>query len=169
VNVPIVSRPRITLVAAVARNGVIGNGNQLPWHLPADLKRFKSLTLGHPILMGRRTYESIGGPLPGRRNLVLTQQRDWRAAGTETVPTLADAFAAAADGELMVIGGAAVYAATLPYADRLELTEIDADVPGDTFFPPLARQQWRELARETHAPDERNALPYAFVTLARSA
>jgi dihydrofolate reductase len=169
-----VTGPRLELVVAVARNGVIGRGNGLPWRLPADLAYFKRLTMGHPVLMGRRTWDSIGRPLPGRQNLVLTRDPAWRASGAVAVHSLAAARAAAgAAPSIMVIGGAELYRATLELASVLHLTEIEADVEGDVEFPGWRRAgwrgEWRELARERHAADERHAWAFSFVTLARQA
>lgn len=130
----------VVLIAAVARNGAIGRGGTMPWHLPADLKRFKRTTLGAPMVMGRRTWDSIGRPLPGRRSIVVTRNPGWRAEGAETAGSLSAALALAGPvPQVFVIGGAQIYAEALPLADRLELTEIDADVEGDTFFPPWDR------------------------------
>jgi len=160
--------PRIVLVVAMARNGVIGQDGALPWHLPDDLRRFKALTLGKPILMGRRTWESIGRPLPGRTNLVLTRDPAFRAEGASAVASLEAAVAAAAGHEeLMVIGGAQVYALAAPLAFRVHLTAIDAEVEGDTRLPPFDRGEWREVAREHHAADARHAHAMDFVTFER--
>lgn len=162
-------RPRLTLVAAVARNGVIGVEGALPWRLPADLQHFKALTLGKPILMGRRTWESLGRPLPGRRNLVVTRQPGYAAPGAEVYPTPAAALAACAGlPEVMVIGGGELYAQLLPQADVLELTEVAAEVRGDARFPDFDRTAWREASREAHAADERHAHAYDFVRLERA-
>jgi dihydrofolate reductase len=162
--------PALALVVAAARNGVIGQGNALPWHLPEDLRHFKRLTLGAPILMGRRTWDSIGRPLPGRRNLVLTRDRAFRAEGAEAVHSLAEAQQAAAGApRLMVIGGAELYRLALPAARLLYLTEVDAEVDGDVRFPAFRREEWRELGREAHPADARHAYPYSFVTLERQA
>jgi dihydrofolate reductase len=162
------SRPALVLVVARARNGVIGRDNGLPWHLPDDLRHFKSLTIGKPILMGRRTFESIGRPLPGRLNLVLTRDRAFHAAGITVVHDLDAALVAAGDvPELMVIGGADLYRQLLPHAMRIELTEVDGDVPGDTRLEAFPAAEWRELSRTTHAADARHAWPYSFVTLER--
>lgn len=160
------ARPAVTLVVAMARNGVIGAGGALPWRLPDDLRRFKTLTMGRPVLMGRRTWTSIGKPLPGRSNLVLTRDATFRAEGATIVHSLEDAFAHAGR-ELMVIGGAEVYALALPYATRIELTAVDADVDGETRLPPFDPGAWREVARERHAADERHAYAMDFVTLER--
>ena len=158
----------LTLIAAVARNGVIGKDNRLPWHLPADLRHFKALTSGHTVIMGRKTWESLPPnfrPLPGRRNIVVTRNAAFRAEGATVVNSLADAVAAAQDGEAFVIGGAELYAAALPLADRLQLTEIDADFEGDTHFPAFDSREWRETAREAHLDE--SSFDYAFVTYER--
>jgi dihydrofolate reductase len=159
----------LTLIAAVARNGVIGRDNRLPWHLPADLKHFKALTTGHAVIMGRKTWESLPEkfrPLPGRQNIVVTRNAGYAAAGANVVTSLADAVAAASGGEAFVIGGAELYVAALPLADRLQLTEIDADYEGDTWFPPRDPRQWRERARD--AQRDEAGLGYAFVTYERT-
>lgn len=159
----------LTLIAAVARNGVIGKDNRLPWHLPADLKHFKALTTGHAVIMGRKTWESLPPnfrPLPGRQNIVVTRNADYAASGASVVASLADAVAAAAGDEAFVIGGAELYATALPLAHRLQLTEIDADFDGDTHFPLIAPRQWREAARATHRDEA--GLGYAFVTYERT-
>jgi dihydrofolate reductase len=162
-----VSQPAIAVVA-VSENGVIGNDNRLPWHLPDDLKRFKSLTMGHALLMGRRTFESIGRPLPGRRNLVLTRNPGWRAPGCEPVPTPAAARAAAGEGgRLFVIGGASVYLACWGLVGRVELTEVHATIAGDTRLEGFDRADWREVFREDHAADARHDHAFSFVTLER--
>jgi dihydrofolate reductase len=158
------SRNAVAIVA-MADNGVIGRGNGLPWHLPDDLKRFKALTMGHVLLMGRRTYDSIGRALPGRRNLVLTRNAAWRAPGCETVTSLE--AARAGNETLFVIGGAEVFALCWPIVGRMELTEVHVDVEGDTFLEGFDRRDWRETARVTHAVDARHAWPFDFVTLVR--
>ena len=156
---------RLVLIAAVARNGVIGKDGGMPWHLPADLQRFKRLTLGHPILMGRRTWESLGRPLPGRRNIVISRQPDWHADGAEHAASLPAALERVSGDPLaFVIGGAQLYAQALPLADGLELTEIDHDFDGDTRFPDWNRTRFVETARQTHtAPD---GWRYHFVSYA---
>ncbi|MFO1428062.1 MAG: dihydrofolate reductase [Steroidobacteraceae bacterium] len=159
-------RPRITLVVAMARNGVIGRAGGLPWRLPDDLRRFKALTMGKPVLMGRRTWESIGRSLPGRANLVMTRDPAFRAAGARVVGSLEEALAQAQD-ELMVIGGAEVYALATARATRVYLTAVDADIEGDTRLAPFDAGSWREIAREHRAADERHAYPMDFVTLER--
>ncbi len=142
----------VTIVAAVARNGVIGVDGGLPWHLPDDLRRFKELTLGHVLVMGRKTYESIGRPLPGRTTVVVTRTTGWDPGSSEvlvsgSVPAALDA-AAAIDGEVFVVGGAQVYVDAMPLADRLDLTFVDAEPDGDTHFPVVDWREWRELRRE---------------------
>lgn len=142
--------PRLSLIAAVAANGVIGSDNALPWRLSEDLKRFKALTLGHPVIMGRRTFESLGRPLPGRRNIVVSRNAAYRAEGCEVAASLDAAVAACRDAseEIFVIGGAQVYAEALAQAHRLYLTEIRRDYPGDARFPEFDRRLWRETSRE---------------------
>lgn len=153
--------PRITLILARARNGVIGASGGLPWHLPEDLAFFKRTTMGHPIVMGRKTWESIGRPLPGRRSVVVTRDRGYAAAGAEVVHGLDEAVALCADAaEIFVIGGAGLYADALPRADRLLLTEIDAEFDGDTFLPAPSAAVWSEATREHHPPA--GARPYGF-------
>ena len=159
---------QICLIAAMAANRVIGKNNALPWHLPADLKRFKALTTGHPVLMGRKTHESIGKPLPGRRNLVLTRNQGYSAPGCELVHTLDAALAACAGApEIFVIGGAELYRESLPRAQRLEFTEIHARFEGDATFPKFSLAEWREIRRETHAADAGVPFSYDFVSYAR--
>ncbi len=156
----------VFLVVAVAANGVIGADGGLPWHIPADLKRFKALTMGKPMVMGRKTFESLPGLLPGRRHIVLTRDRTWQAAGAEVTHDLADALAVAGEGEVAVIGGAEIFALALPQARRIELTEVHAEMAGDTIMPALD-EGWRETARENHAPS--GDLPgFSFVTLERA-
>jgi dihydrofolate reductase len=158
----------LVLVAALDRRGAIGKGNALPWHLPDDLRRFKALTLGKPLLMGRRTAESLGRALPGRANLVLTRSGFVPFAGMRAVATLDEARAIAGDGELMVIGGGEIYALTLPLAVRLHLTHVDTEVEGaDAFFPAFARDAWRVVAREAHAADGKHAFAFEFVDYQR--
>ena len=153
------------IIVAAARNGTIGANGQLPWHIPADLRRFKALTMGKAMIMGRKTFDSLPGLLPGRRHIVLTRDSRWSAAGAETAASLEAALALAGE-EAAVIGGAEIIAQALPLASRIELTEIDADVPGDTYLPPLG-QGWRETFRESHEPSGEKP-GFAFVTLARA-
>jgi dihydrofolate reductase len=154
-------------IVAMADNGVIGRANSLPWRLPDDLKRFKALTMGHAMLMGRRTYDSIGRALPGRLNLVLTRNPGWRAPGCEAVASLEAAQERAGELTLFVIGGAEVFAISWPTVGRLELTEVHADVEGDTCLEGFERGAWQEVAREPHPADARHAYPFDFVTFLR--
>lgn len=156
----------VNLVVAMSRNGVIGRNNQLPWRLPGDLAYFKSVTWGHPILMGRKTYESIGRPLPGRLNLVLTRSQQWRADGVTVVGNVEQGLSEAAgksdSGQLMVIGGENVYRQFLPLADRLFITLVDAEIEGDAHFPSVDWSNWQRTHTEPHSADERNPYEYAF-------
>lgn len=166
--------PQVTLVVAVADNGVIGRDGGLPWRLPEDLRRFKSQTLGKPVLMGRRTFDSIGRALPGRLNLVLTRRADYRlpdgAGEALVVHDWAGALrAAGAAPELMVIGGAEIYAMALPHAARVLLTRVHAEVEGDTRLAPFDPAQWEEVRVDRYARDERNPLDMSFVELRRRA
>jgi dihydrofolate reductase len=160
---------KVVLVAAIARGGVIGRDHALPWRLPEDMAHFREVTLGRPVLMGRRTWESLPDrfrPLPGRRNIVVTRNPDWQAEGAERAGSLEEALALV-DGatEVSVIGGAELFAAALPLADELRLTEIDADVEGDTWFPPFDRDAFEEVGRESSVSE--GGLPFSFVTLRR--
>jgi len=158
----------ISLIVAMAQNGVIGRDNSLPWRLPEDLKRFRSFTLGKPILMGRKTFESIGRPLPGRTNLVLTRDRGWFAHGVIVVHSVAEALTqAAANEELVAIGGAEIYRLLLPLARRIYLTHVHADVPGDITFPEFDSTQWVDIDCSSQPADEEHAYPLTFVTLER--
>ncbi len=163
--------PRLSLIWAMGRNRVIGVDNRLPWRLPADLKHFRALTTGHTILMGRKTYESFPRPLPDRRHVIITRDRNYQAAmGCLVVHTVEAALAAAGnDDEVFVIGGGSLYAQVLPRAERLYVTLIDSDFIGDTRFPDFDWADWREVTREDHGPDEQNPYPYSFVTLERRA
>ena len=157
-----------SLVVAMARNRVIGRDKRLPWRLPADLAYFKQVTLGHPVVMGRRTHESIGKPLPGRHNIVVSRNRGFLAPGCTRVASLEEAWEAAGDAaEVCVIGGTSLFAEALPLADRIHLTEVQAEVPGDTFFPEFDRSQWTEREVARHAADERHAYPFRIVVLDR--
>ncbi|MGE5336310.1 MAG: dihydrofolate reductase [Gemmatimonadota bacterium] len=164
------SSPRLSLIAAVARNGVIGRDGRIPWHLPGDLPRFKRITMGHPVIMGRRTWESLGRPLPGRRNIVISRSPALKVDGAEVFASLAAALAACAGAdEVFVIGGTEAYREALPRADRLLLTEIDADIEGDACFPPFDRRSWRETGREIHPANPDNPLPFSYVDYERVA
>ena len=161
-------RPLISLIVAMAQNGVIGRDNALPWRLPEDLRRFRAFTLGKPILMGRKTFESIGRPLPGRLNLVLTRDRGWCAAGVIVVHSVEEALErAGASEELVAIGGAEIYRLVLPFARRIYLTHVHADVPGDIYFPDFDPTQWADVEYSTHPADGEHAYPVTFVTLER--
>ena len=159
---------RITLVVARATNGVIGREGKLPWHISADLKRFRRLTMGSVMIMGRRTFDSLPGILPGRRHLVLTRDREWQAEGAEVVHAVDEALAAAGSEDVTVIGGADIFDLFLPLATRIELTEVLADIPGDTVMAdPRLSDEWRETASETHEADGQTPA-YRFVTLERA-
>ena len=159
--------PPVTLVVARAQNGVIGRDGKLPWHLPADLKRFKALTMGSAMVMGRKTFDSLPGLLPGRRHIVLTHDRTWRADGAEVAHDVEEALKVAGGEPVSVIGGAEIFALFLPKADRIELTEVLADISGNTFIAdPRDQGGWRQTLSEDHqATDGRPA--YRFVTLER--
>ncbi|MCE0494112.1 type 3 dihydrofolate reductase [Vibrio salinus] len=155
----------VSMIAAMARNGVIGKDNQMPWHLPADFIWFKRCTMGKPIIMGRKTFESIGRPLPGRLNIVVTR-RGVNAEGVEVVSSIdaAIALAASKHHEVMIIGGGSIYKTCLPHADKLYLTIIDEDIEGDTRFPEIGGK-WDEVYRERYPADEKNAYDMSFITL----
>ncbi len=156
----------VTLICARAANGVIGCKGALPWHIPADLKHFKALTMGRPMIMGRKTFDSLPGVLPGRRHIVLTRDPHWAALQAETARSASDALVLAGKGDISVIGGAAIYAAFLPLADRVALTEIDRDYDGDTHFPELG-EGWKETTRQDH-PAQDDLPSFSFVTYRRS-
>ena len=159
---------RISIVVAVASNGVIGREGGLPWHLPDDLKRFKSITMGKPLIMGRATHESIGRALPGRQNIVVTRQRGYVAEGCDVVSSPGDALRAAGDAdEVMVIGGGDIYAQFLRRTDRIHLTRVDTDVNGDTFFPPLDPAEWQVLEREEFPAGEGREYGFTYELLER--
>lgn len=158
----------VTMIVARARNGVIGRDGALPWHLPTDLKRFKALTMGTIMVMGRKTFESLPGILPGRRHLVITRAMDWTAPGAEVVHSAEEALALAAGEPVSIIGGAEIFALMLPRADRIEMTEVLADVPGDIrIADPRESGRWRETAREEHAA-EGDRPAFAFITLEKA-
>lgn len=158
----------ISLLAAMGRNRVIGVAGSLPWHLPADLRHFRALTIGKPVLMGRRTYESIGKPLPQRRNILVTRRFGYLPKGCEVFASLDDAFTGLRDcPELMVIGGASIYNQTMPRASRIYLTLVHADFDGDAFFPEFDAATWAETSRKDHRADARNGFDYSFLILDR--
>lgn len=159
---------RLSLIVAMAKNRVIGADNTLPWHLPADLKHFKALTMGHHIVMGRKTYESIGKPLPGRTTVVVTRNANYSVPGVIVASSLEVAISACGnDEEIFVIGGAELYRQAIKLADRIYLTEIDADIPGDAHFTEFDRKLWQETGRVNNVPDEKNLYSYHFVVYDR--
>jgi len=160
----------ISLIVAASINDVIGAKGNLPWRLSGDLKRFKALTMGKPIVMGRLTYESIGRPLPGRQNIVISRQPDFKADGCDVVQSPDSATTVAGDApEIMIIGGSHVYQEFLPRADRIYLTRVQAEIEGDVFLPDIATDEWIETTREEYSADESNEYDVAFITLERSA
>lgn len=169
-------KPIISLIVAMANDRVIGKDNQMPWHLPADLKHFKSVTLGKPVIMGRKTHESIGMVLPGRKNIIISRNPDYRSdfhnEHCEVVTSLDAALEVAlelekGENEIMIIGGANIYGQMIDQADKLYLTFIDLDVDGDARFPDWTHHNWKEVSREQHQPDEKNKYHYQFVELHR--
>lgn len=165
---------KLALIVAVAQNRVIGRDNKLPWYLPNDLKYFKQTTLGKPVIMGRKTYESIGKPLPGRTNIVITRQTGYQPEGVKVVGTVEDAIKVAEsvcliDGqeEAMVMGGAEIYGLTLPHCERLYLTEVHAEVEGDAWFPEYEKSEWKEVTREDFKAEGPNPFDYSFVVYER--
>lgn len=164
----------LSLVVAMAQNNVIGRNNTLPWRLPKDLKYFKNLTMGYPIVMGRKTYDSIGRPLPGRTNIVVSAQPDWAQDGVTKVSSLAEALALARSiakqsqlNEIMLIGGASLYGQSLAFASKLYVTEVKSDVEGDALFPEFDKSEWSECKREDCESDDDNPYDYAFVVYKR--
>ena len=160
------NHPEITLILARATNGIIGADGSMPWHLPADLRRFKQLTMGRPMIMGRKTFDSLPALLEGRRHIVLTRDPDWHEEGAEVAHSVEEALRLANAPQVMVIGGAQIYALFLPLADRIELTEIALEPRGDAAIP-APGDEWRETAREAHPADEAGRPAYSFVTLVR--
>mgnify|MGYP001826231186 FL=1 len=157
----------ISLIVAASTNNVIGAKGDLPWRLSADLKRFKALTMGKPIVMGRKTYESIGRPLPGRQNIVITRQDNYAPEGCTVVQSVDAAMVAANAPEIMIIGGGHIYEAFMPMAERIYLTRVDADIDGDTYFPEISGDQWQEVARQEQAADADNDYDVVFMEYAR--
>ena len=161
-------KPRVSVIAALARNRVIGIENRLPWRLPEDLAHFKALTLGHPILMGRKTFESLGRPLSGRTNIVITRNPDYCKDGCRVAASIPGAIALCADAdEVFFIGGAELYAQAIPLADRLYLTEVDIEAEGDAWFPDFDRSAFREISRESHTGEKGDPLGFDFVVYER--
>ena len=160
-----------SIMVARSDNRVIGRDNDLVWHMPADLKYFKETTVGHYVVMGRKTYESVNKPLPGRLNIIVTRQPDYYREGCMVVHDVEEAFRLGEQNgqqELFVLGGAQIYALTLPRVDRIYLTEIKAEFEGDTYFPKIDETQWKEVKRDEYPADEKNPHPYAFVVLERA-
>jgi dihydrofolate reductase len=161
-------KPHVSLIVAMANNRVIGANNTLPWHLPADLKHFRALTMGHHIVMGRKTWESIGKPLPGRTSVVVSRNPDFAAPGVIVVNSLQAAISACDnDTEIFVIGGAELYQQAIAFADRIYMTEIAADIRGDAYFPEFSSAEWLEVSREFHSQSEPQQLDYHFVAFLR--
>ena len=161
-------RPRVSLIVAMARNRVIGAGGRIPWYLPNELQLFKRITMGHPIIMGRKTYESIGRLLPGRTTIIVTRQSDYRVPGAIVAHSLDEAIARCRnEEEIFVIGGGELYRETLPRADRIYLTTVEAEPPGDTFMPEIDWSAWRETSAESFGTDEKHAYPYRFAVYDR--
>ncbi|MEN9924503.1 MAG: hypothetical protein RL268_629 [Pseudomonadota bacterium] len=160
------NRPEIVLVVAVADNGVMGEGGGMPWHLSADFRRVKALTMGKPLVMGRKTFDSLPGILPGRRHIVITRDASWQADGAERADSLEQALDLANAPQIIVFGGAQIYAQALPLADRIEWTEVHARPEGDTYFPDFDRSEWTETFRESHPADSQSPA-FDFVTLLR--
>lgn len=161
------NHPEITLILARAANGVVGADGAMPWHIPADLRRFKRLTMDRPMIMGRRTFESLPALLGGRRHIVLTRDKQWSEDGAEAAHSVADALRMANAPHVMVIGGAEIYRLFLPIADRIELTEVELAPAGDARIDAPDPAEWEEVARETHAADDKGRPAFAFVTLVR--
>jgi dihydrofolate reductase len=159
------SKPIISIVVAIAQNRAIGKDNQLLWHLPQDLKHFKNITSGHTVIMGRKTYDSIGKPLPNRRNLIITRQEAFQALGVEVVYSFDEALRLSeGEAEVFVIGGAEIYKLALPYCEKLYLTLVDCHPEADAYFPELDLQQWTLVEKISHPADEKHAYPYQFLT-----
>ena len=159
---------KLSIIAAMSANRVIGSNNDLPWRLPADWKRFKSLTMGHHLIMGRKTFESIGQPLPGRTTVVISHQTDYAPAGVLVAHSIDQALQlVAGDNEVFVFGGAQIYQQLLPRADRLYLTFIHEEFEGDTDFPEFEKSDWQLISEEDHAPDDKNLYPYSFLVYER--
>src|SRR5918996_2751313 len=165
-------RSRRSMIVAMAANRVIGREDRLPWRLPADLRRFKALTMGHALVMGRKTYDSIGRPLPARRMIVITRQADWRRDGVEVVHSLDEALRAAqrdgTDTEVFIAGGGEIFQQALPVTDRIYLTRIEAEIPGDAYFPQLDARDWRIVEQEHHDASDESPYPYTFEVLDRT-
>jgi dihydrofolate reductase len=161
---------KLSIVVAMAENGVIGVDNKLPWRLPADLKHFRAITMGHPVIMGRKTFESIGRALPGRRNIVVTRNSAYAREGVEVVHSVDEALERCAEtNEAFLIGGAILYKEAISHCDRIYLTLVHVNIEGDAFFPPLETNHWQEIDRSPHLPDEHNPHAYDFIIYERKA
>jgi len=159
---------KVAIIVAMDKQGLIGRNNDLPWKLSADLKYFRRVTMGKPLVMGRNTHESIGRPLPGRKNIIVTSNANYHVDGCTVVSSLDQALLACDDAEeVMVMGGASLYEQLLPQADRVYLTHVNAELEGDTWFPQWNKDQWQEISREDHQADEKNQYPYSFVVYDR--
>ena len=157
----------VTIVVAIAENNAIGKNNHLLWYLPADLKHFKNITTGHTVIMGRKTYDSVGKPLPNRRNIIITRQ-DITIEGCEVVKSIEDALAlCSTEEEVFIVGGAEIYRQSMHLTNRIDLTIVHQSFDADSFFPEINYDEWKETEREDHEPDEKNKLPYSFITLER--
>ena len=158
----------ISIIVAISENNAIGKNNQLLWHLPADLKHFKTITSGHPIIMGRKTYDSIGRPLPNRKNIVITRQKDLVIEGVHIVNSMEEALSLCAnENEVFIIGGAEIYKSALSFTNLIYLTTVHHHYDADAFFPELAKKDWKEINQEYHPADEKNSVAYTFSTLKR--
>ncbi len=159
---------QLSIIVAMDRNRVIGRGDTLPWHISTDLKNFKKITMGNPIIMGRKTHESIGRPLPGRENIILTRDKNYTSEGCTVLHSMDEIFEHCKEvDEVMITGGSEIYKLSLEQATRLYLTEVHTEIEGDTFFPEFDRSDWREVSREDHSSDEKNEFDYSFVLLER--
>jgi len=159
---------QLSIIVAMDRNRVIGKGDTLPWHISSDLKNFKKITMGKPIVMGRKTHESIGRPLPGRENIILTRDENYSSESCTVLHSMDDIFEHCKDvEEVMITGGSEIYKLSLKQATRLYLTEVHTEIEGDTFFPEFDRDKWKEVSREDHKSDEKNEFDYSFVLLER--
>lgn len=153
----------LSLIVAIAQNNIIGKDNKLVWHLPADMRFFRNTTMGHTLIMGRKTFESFGKPLPGRKSIVITRQKDWQYEGVTVVHSLQDAIGTVpGDEEVFIIGGAEVYRQAMPYCQKMYITIIHFDFEGDTYFPPVDYSQWKLMSDVMHLPDEKNLYSYSF-------
>jgi len=158
----------LSIIVALAENNVVGINNKLPWYLPADLKRLKLITMGHHLVMGRRTYESLGRPLPGRTSVIITHNKDYKAEGSIVVSSIKEALEVVKnDSEPFIFGGGEIFREALPMVKRIYMTKIHHDFNGDTFFSELNEKEWKEVSREDYQPDEKNKYSYSFITLER--